>query len=64
MVYRAVAALGDETLSPVLEEVYRTMAGESYYARDFYWTIRSVPGENVQKLRTTIKDEVGMAELE
>jgi HEAT repeat protein len=64
MVYRAAAALNDDGLTPVLEEAYRSMKNQSYYAREFYWTIRGISGPNILKLRKTIRDEVGMDELQ
>ena len=40
------------------------MKDESYYAQDFYWTIRGIKGPNVLKLRKQMRDELGMAELQ
>jgi len=64
-VYGAVAALGDDARTPLLEEIYQQMrASGSYYMRDFYWTIRVMDGPNVLKLRKRIRQEVGMANLQ
>jgi len=60
LVYRAVAAINDDALVPVLEEVYAGMAERgSYYGRELYWTIRSMKGPNVLKLRKKMRDELG-----
>jgi hypothetical protein len=64
MVYRAVAALDDDNLTPVLQDVYGSMKDQSYYMREFYWTIRGIKGPNILKLRKLIRDEVGMDELQ
>lgn len=63
LVYRAVAALNDDSQTPLLEEIYRTYGRNDYWLRDFYWTIRSMSGLNVVKLRKQIRDEVGMDAL-
>lgn len=63
LVYRAVAALNDDSQTPLLEEIYRTYGRNDYWLRDFYWTIRSMSGINVLKLRKQIRDEVGMDAL-
>jgi hypothetical protein len=64
-VYSAVAALGDDARTPLLEEIYQQMrASGAYYMRDFYWTIRVMDGPNVLKLRKRIRQEVGMANLQ
>jgi hypothetical protein len=63
MVYRAVTALDDDSRTVLLEEIYRTYAKDDYWLRDYYWTIRSMSGPNVLKLRKQIRDEVGMDSL-
>lgn len=63
LVYRAVVALNDDSQTPVLEEVYRTYGKDDYWLRDFYWTIRSMTGPEILKLRKLIRDEVGMDQL-
>lgn len=64
LVYRAVAALNDDALVPVLEEVYKSFGTDGRYeVRDFYWTIRGMKGPNILKLRKTVRDEVGMEQL-
>ena len=57
------AALGDDALTPLLQEVYSAYGKESYSVREFYWTIRSIKGPNILKLRKQIRDEVGMDRL-
>jgi HEAT repeat protein/thiol-disulfide isomerase/thioredoxin len=63
LVYRAVAAMNDDSLTPVLESVYKSMADEQYYARELYSTIRDIKGPNVTKLRQRMQTEVGDANL-
>jgi HEAT repeat protein len=64
LVYRAIAVLDDDALVPVLEEVYASLGDQGrYYARELYWTIRSIKGPNVLKLRKKIRDDVGMEQL-
>ena len=55
--------MNDDTLTPVLESVYKSMANEQYYARELYTTILHINGPNVDKLRRQIKAEVGDANL-
>ena len=65
LVYRAVATLGDDNLTPLLHELYNSMGEEKqHYAREFYWTIRGIKGEKILKLRKQIRDEVGMEQLQ
>jgi hypothetical protein len=50
----------------VLEEIYKKLSATrngSYYMKSFYWTIRSMHGAEVLKLRKQIRDEVGMDNL-
>jgi HEAT repeat protein len=63
LVYRAIAAMNDDSLTPVLESVYKSMADEQYYARELYSTIRDIKGPNVTKLRQRMQAEVGDANL-
>lgn len=63
LVYRAVAALNDDSLVPILDEVYGTFEKRDYAIREFYWTIRPMNGPNVLKLRKKIRDDVGMDRL-
>lgn len=64
LAYRAVAVVGDDNLTPVLDEIYATYdKSRGYEIRDFYWTIRVMKGEQVLKLRKRIRDEVGMENL-
>ncbi len=62
-VYRAVTALNDDKLTPVLEEVFRDVVSDDAQLREFYWTIRSMDGEKVLELRKKIRTEVGMDRL-
>jgi HEAT repeat protein len=62
LVYRAIAKMNDDTRTPLLEEIYGTYK-TSYELREYYWTIRSMKGDNVLKLRKKIRDEVGMDRL-
>lgn len=59
--YRAIAALDDESRVPILAEIYRQLS--EWEMRDFYWTIRTMHGRAVLKLRKQIRDEVGMENL-
>ncbi len=62
-VYRAIAALNDDEHTPILEEIYKDLAGETSAMREFYWTVRSMDGEKVFALRKKIRTEVGMDQL-
>ncbi|MBI4581213.1 MAG: HEAT repeat domain-containing protein [Planctomycetes bacterium] len=64
LVYRAVAALDDDSQAPLLEEIYRTFPKGDYGLREFYWTIRDMSGPNLINLRKQIRDEVGMDNLQ
>jgi hypothetical protein len=64
LVYRAVAALDDDSLVPVLDDVYQSFGTDGrYYVREFYWTVRGMKGPNILKLRKKVRDEVGMDQL-
>jgi HEAT repeat protein/thioredoxin-like negative regulator of GroEL len=64
LVYRAITALDDDDLTPVLNDIYKTLAKSgSYELREFYWTIRSMTGDKCVALRKHIRDEVGMEAL-
>jgi HEAT repeat protein len=56
--YRAVAALDDDQNTPLLVEIDKQLS--NWDKRQFYWTIRSMHGPGVMKLRKQIRDEVGM----
>ncbi|MEP0841652.1 MAG: hypothetical protein HRF43_02945, partial [Phycisphaerae bacterium] len=58
LVYRAIVALNDDAQTPLLEEIYAGMAGHEYQLREFYWTLRSMKGENVLKLRERVRVEL------
>jgi len=62
----AISALDDPQKVPILEEIYKKLSGsrnETYTIRQFYWTIRSMHGAEVLKLRKKIRDDVGMENL-
>jgi HEAT repeat protein len=61
LVYRAISVLDDSRRIDVLREIY-AMLGE-WEMRDFYWTIRTMTGSEILKLRKKIRDEVGMNNL-
>jgi HEAT repeat protein len=63
LLYRAIAALRDEDLAPLLEEIYASYERADYYVREFYWTTHVIGGERALKLRKKIRDEVGMQRL-
>ena len=62
LVFRAVAALGDDSQVPILEEIYRGFAPNAYKMREFYWTIRTLEGPHL-KLRKKMRQEIGMDRL-
>jgi protein disulfide-isomerase len=62
-VFRAITALNDDKHTPILNEIYKDLAGETGMMREFYWTIRSMDGEQVLALRKQIRTEVGMDAL-
>jgi HEAT repeat protein len=65
LAYRAVAALGDDARTPFLAELYRSFGKDQQWElRNFYWTIRSMQGPEILKLRKQIRDEVGMQNLQ
>jgi HEAT repeat protein len=61
LVYRAIAALDDAAHLPVLEEIYRGL--DRSEVGQFYWTIRTMTGREVLRLRAKIREEVGMENL-
>ncbi len=63
LVYRAIAKMNDPAQVPVLEEIYKSFENQSYYIKDFYWTIRSMTGPQALALRKKIRDEIGMDQL-
>ena len=64
LVFRAISALDDDSLAPILEEIYRGFGKEQFEVREFYWTVRAMHGPNILKLRKRIRDEVGMQRLQ
>ncbi len=64
LVYRAVTRINDDKNTKILEEIYKAVGRDrTWELREFYWTIRSMTGENILKLRKKIRDEVGMDNL-
>jgi len=59
--YRAIAALDDDQNTPVLIEINQQLS--TWDKARFYWTIRSMHGPAVLKLRKQIRDAVGMDAL-
>jgi HEAT repeat protein/thiol-disulfide isomerase/thioredoxin len=62
LVYRAIAALDDSTQIPVLRKIYEDLRGSNL--SEFYWTIRSMTGPDILRLRQQIRDEVGVQQLQ
>lgn len=62
LVYRAIASLDEAAQVPVLEEIYRGL--DRYDVSQFYWTIRIMSGPEILRLRKTIRDQVGMENLQ
>ena len=60
-VYRAIAALNDATKIGVLKEIYGRL--REYEVSDFYWTIRVMTGPEILRVRTQIREDVGMERL-
>jgi hypothetical protein len=64
LVYEAISATDDARYVPILEQIYETFRKEeSHLMRDFYWSIRTMHGPEILKLRKRIRDEVGMDQL-
>ena len=64
LVVEAIATSDAPRFVPLIEEIYRAMGSErSYEVRNLYWTIRSMHGPEILKLRKKIRDEVGMDQL-
>ncbi len=64
LLIEAIAASDDPRHVPIIEEIYRAMTDErTYEVRDLYWSIRSMHGPEILKLRKKIRDEVGMDQL-
>jgi HEAT repeat protein/thiol-disulfide isomerase/thioredoxin len=57
--YRALVASEDASHVPLLEDMYESLASDQFNAEmaDFYWTIRSMSGEEIGALRKRIRDE-------
>jgi hypothetical protein len=65
LAYRAIAKINDDSMTPTLEEIYRQYRRQyDYLIREEYWTIRTMTGPNILRLRKTIRDEYGMSKLE
>lgn len=64
MTYEAIAASDDPQYVPVLQDIFRRLQkSEPYLIRDFYWSVRTMHGSEILKLRKQIRDEVGMDNL-
>jgi hypothetical protein len=64
LAYRAITKLNDGEQMAYLEEIFHHYQKEGpHQSREFYWTIRSMTGEKILKLRKTIRDQVGMEKL-
>jgi hypothetical protein len=61
-VYRAVSALDNPRHLPLLEEIYAALDDESL--PDFYWTIRTMKGPELQEFRKRVRDERGASALQ
>jgi HEAT repeat protein/thiol-disulfide isomerase/thioredoxin len=60
LVYRAVAAIGDDALVPIVEEIYSELAAHNRWgSAELYRTIRQMKGPNALKLRKRMRDEQG-----
>ncbi len=64
LAYRAIAKLNDSEQMPYLTDLYHHYKEQSYQMPEFYWTIRLMTGDKILKLRKTIRDEVGMEQLQ
>jgi HEAT repeat protein/thiol-disulfide isomerase/thioredoxin len=63
LTYRAITALDDESLVPLLVQIYDELKEDHGEVKEFYWTIRHLSGPDVLRLRKRIRDEVGMDQL-
>lgn len=57
LVYRAIAKTNSNEYLPVLRELYDQL--DQYDAREFYWTIRIMGGEDMLRFRKEIRDRYG-----
>lgn len=58
LVYRAIAALNDDSLTPLLAQVYEELRRhDSSEVEKLYWTIHSLKGPAVEKVRQRIDEE-------
>jgi hypothetical protein len=62
LVYRAVAALDDESQLAVLKQIYATLK-DGYEIREFYWTVRGMSGKSILEFRGQMRKELGMERL-
>jgi HEAT repeat protein len=58
LAYRSVAAVGDDSMTPLLEEIYGSFDANDYSKREFYWTVKSLKGANAMKFIERIKGDV------
>ena len=63
LVYEAISFLNSEDHVHILEDIYATFTADRWRVSPFYWTIRSMTGDRVLRLRKKIRDDVGMDQL-
>jgi HEAT repeat protein len=64
LLYRAISHANDDAQTPMLEAIYnRYVKNRNWEVRELYWTIRTMTGERILKLRKRIRDEYGMDRL-
>lgn len=64
LTFQAIAAANNDQLTPTLTRIYEQHGKENpRFASQMYWTIRPMTGSQVIKLRSRIRDEIGMSTL-
>jgi hypothetical protein len=64
LLYRAISHANDDAQTPMLEAIYdRYVKNRNWEVRELYWTIRTMTGDRILKLRKRIRDEYGMDKL-
>lgn len=58
MLYRAIAALNDESRVPTLQSIYKTIKDDTYEATEFYWTIQSMTGTQITQLQQRVAKDI------
>jgi len=64
LAYQSIARMEEESLTSVLEEIYKHFESDDYRILDFYWTIRHLEGARVLQLRKRIRAEFGVQRLQ